>query len=235
VDGTLLDLRPRPEDVVADAELRDLIIRVREVTRGALALVSGRAIADLDRIFSPIELPAAGLHGSELRFPDGNTRMTTASVMDHARPAVSRFVAEHEGLRLEDKGATLAVHFRARPELGREVLSFLSTFTPGDDLAVQEGKMVVELKPALYDKGTAIGAMMQHMPFTGRLPIFYGDDLTDEAAFTYVNRLGGLSVRIGEPHVPTEARLHLADPAAMRAHLRGLVQDLAPARSTIDP
>jgi trehalose 6-phosphate phosphatase len=223
VDGTLLELRPRPDDVVADDLLRALIVTLQERNHGAVALVSGRSIRDLDRIFDPLRLPAAGLHGAELRFPDGGRIATTASIMDHARPDVGRFVADHDGLMLEDKGATLAVHFRARPDLAAEVLTFMRRFAPGDDIAVQEGKFVVELKPAAFDKGSAIRTMMNQPPFLGRTPVFYGDDLTDEAGFTYVNKAGGLSVRIGARGTPTEAREHLDDPQAVRRELEALV------------
>lgn len=224
VDGTLLELKPRPEDVVADVELRDLLVRLRHFSGGAVALVSGRAIADLDRIFAPLVLPAAGLHGAELRLPDGGRITTTAAIMDHARPDVGRFAADHPGLLLEDKGATLAIHFRERPDLAGEVLTFMRRFAPGDDIAVQEGKFVVELKPAAFDKGGAIATLLRQAPFEGRMPLFYGDDLTDEAGFSFVNKAGGLSVRIGARQAPTEARAHLADPGAVRAHLRDLVE-----------
>ncbi len=99
------------------------------------------------------------------------------------------------------------------------MLAFLSTFTPGDDLAVQEGKMVVELKPAVVDKGTAIATLSRMPPFEERVPVFFGDDLTDEQGFAMVEKLGGIAVRIGEPHVPTRATYHLPDPLALRALL----------------
>ena len=96
-------------------------------------------------------------------------------------------------------------------------------FAPGDDIAVQEGKFVVELKPAAFDKGSAIATLLRQAAFAGRMPVFYGDDLTDEAGFTFVNKVGGLSVRIGQRGAPTEAREHLADPRDVRAHLAALV------------
>ena len=120
---------------------------------------------------------------------------------------------------LEDKGATLAVHYRKRPELGAEALRFLLRFSPADGLAVQEGKFVVELKPGLYDKGTAIAELMRAPPFAGRMPVFFGDDLTDEAGFVFVNHAGGLSVRIGSAEVRTQAHQVLPDTAALRALL----------------
>ncbi|MDB5594350.1 MAG: Trehalose 6-phosphate phosphatase [Hyphomicrobiales bacterium] len=227
VDGTLLDLKPHPDDVVSDDALRQLLVTIQRRNHGAVALVSGRGIADLDRIFFPLVLPAAGLHGADMRFPDGTRIGARAEIMDHARPDVGRFVAEHPGLMLEDKGATLAVHFRARPDLAADVLRFMTRFGPGDEIAVQEGKFVVELKPVSFDKGTAIAAMLRHAPFLGRQPVFYGDDLTDEAGFSFVNSVGGLSVRIGSPDVPTLARMNIPDPAALRAHLAEITRAAA--------
>ena len=223
VDGTLLELAPRPQDVVSDPILRSLLQTLLRRAGGALALISGRSLADLDRIFSPFSFAAAGLHGAEIRYPDGDLRAASSHLMDHARPRVARFVAEHPGLLLEDKGATIAVHFRQRPELGASVLAFLNEFTPGDDIAVQEGKLVAELKPALFDKGAAIESLLQRPPFAGRSAIFFGDDLTDEAGFAFVNRAGGLSVRIGVAATPTEARYHLPDAAALREWMTKIV------------
>ena len=133
--------------------------------------------------------------------------------MDGVRPRVAAFTASHEGIWLEDKGATLAIHFRDAPELAGDVLAFLSHFQQGRDLAVQEGKMVVELESAAHDKGTAIKTLLARKPFEGRRPVFIGDDLTDEHGFAEVQRSGGIAIRIGVPDVPTEARLHMPDPA----------------------
>ena len=219
VDGTLLDIRPEPRDVVSDGDLRVLLERLSARCHGALALVSGRALADIDRIFSPLKLTAVGLHGAEIRDASGAERRADPRIMDHARKPLRDFVAAHEGLMLEDKGATLAVHYRKRPELGAEALRFLLRFSPADGLAVQEGKFVVELKPGLYDKGTAIAELMRAPPFAGRMPVFFGDDLTDEAGFVFVNHAGGLSVRIGSAEVRTQAHQDLPDTAALRALL----------------
>jgi trehalose 6-phosphate phosphatase len=222
VDGTLLELRRRPEEVVADEHLRGLLTRLQLAAGGAVALVSGRSIADLDRIFDPLTLPAAGLHGADIRFPDGARQAARGDLMDEVRPFVAAFAAAHAGIWLEDKGATLAIHFRERPELAGDVLAFLSHFQQGRDLAVQEGKMVVELKSAAHDKGTAIKALLARTPFEGRRPIFVGDDLTDEHGFAEVQRSGGIAIRIGIPDVPTQALLHMPDPAYLRERLREL-------------
>ena len=188
-------------------------------------MVSGRSLDDIDRIFAPLRLTAAGLHGAQIRFPNGDEKRTNPHIMDHARPEVSRFVGDNEGLMLEDKGATLAVHYRNRPDLAADVLQFLMGFCPGDEIAVQEGKFVIELKPAFYDKGTAIAAFMGAPPFEGRVPAFFGDDLTDEKGFSIVNRFEGISVRVGAPDVPTRAGYSINDPTALKAHLTRLLRD----------
>lgn len=235
VDGTLLEIVAEPAAVIADQELLDLLAELFGRTDGAVALVSGRALADLDRIFAPLVLPAAALHGGEIRFPDGRYKAAPAIVMDHARLPIRRFVAEHPGLMLEDKGATLAVHFRRRPELASTVIAFLNSFGAGDEIAVQEGKLVAELKPVSFSKGTAIAAFMERPPFKGRKAAFFGDDLTDESGFAFVNKVDGLSVRVGAVEVPTEARAHFIDPPALRRHLRALLATPADIREAQFP
>ncbi|MCI0600486.1 MAG: trehalose-phosphatase, partial [Beijerinckiaceae bacterium] len=220
---TLLDIMPRPEDVIADRELRELLAMLARETNGALALVSGRAIDGVDQIFEPLILPSAGLHGAEIRFPDGSRRCTPGGVMDHVRPLVTRFVASRPGLRLEDKGAALALHFRQAPALAREVLEFLQPLALKSGLAVQQGKMVAELKVARHDKGKAIAALLAGPPFSGRTPVFIGDDLTDESGFCFVNAQGGISVRAGTAGYASAAHYHLADPARVREELYRLL------------
>jgi trehalose 6-phosphate phosphatase len=206
-DGTLLDIMPRPEDVVADAGLRTLLAGLVGAARGALALISGRTIEDIDRIFAPLVLPVSGLHGAEIRFLDGSRGSSpSGGAMDGVRRPLAGFVAAHPGLRLEDKGAALAVHFRQTPELAHEVLEFLVALAQQSGLAVQEGKMVAELKQAHHDKGKGIATLLARPPFLGRKPIFIGDDLTDESAGTATN-----------------ARYRLPDPASLRAELHRLL------------
>jgi trehalose 6-phosphate phosphatase len=223
-DGTLLDIMPRPEDVVTDETLRTLLAALALAARGALALVSGRAIEDVDRIFAPLFLPAAGLHGAEIRFPDASRSISpNDGAMDCVRPPVAHFIAAHPGLRLEDKGAALAVHFRQTPELADDVLEFLKSLAKKNGLAVQEGKMVAELKQARYDKGKAIAALLARPPFLGRKPVFIGDDLTDESGFSFVNAHGGVSVRVGPAGIASNAQYRLRNPASVRAELHRLL------------
>lgn len=223
VDGTLLEIRPRPEDVVADHALRTLLAALAAGASGALGLVSGRRIDDVDRIIAPLVFPTAGLHGAEIRFPDGSQTTPQTSVMDSIRPPLVNFIAAHPGLRLEDKGATVAVHFRQIPELAGEVLGFLDTLAQNAGLSVQEGKMVAELKQAHHDKGKGIAALMERLPFSSRKPVFIGDDLTDESGFQFVNAVGGISVRVGLAGIATNARYLLRDPAEVRTALHGLL------------
>jgi trehalose 6-phosphate phosphatase len=224
VDGTLLDIMPRPEDVAADEPLRTLLAELAGAARGALGLVSGRTIKGIDRIFAPLVLPAAGLHGAEIRFPDGSrSGSPNDGEMDCVRQPLADFIAGHPGLRLEDKGAALAVHFRQTPNLAHEVLEFLAALAQKNGLAVQEGKMVAELKQVRHDKGKGIAALLANPPFLGRKPVFIGDDLTDESGFRFVNAQGGVSVRVGAAGIASDAHYRLPDPASVRAELRRLM------------
>jgi trehalose 6-phosphate phosphatase len=226
VDGTLLEIKPRPEDVAADEVLRALLTELAAATGGALGLVSGRKIDDLDRIFTPPMFPAVGLHGAEIRFPDGARLAPPAGAMEAVRLPLARFIAAHPGLRLEDKGAALAVHFRQTPEHAGEVLEFLAKLAQNNGLAMQPGKMVTELKQAHHDKGSGIATLLADPPFTGRMPVFIGDDLTDESGFLFVNRQGGISVRAGPAGAATHARYLLRDPPEVRAELSRLLAGL---------
>lgn len=223
VDGTLLEIQPRPEDVTADAALLRLLSELGAAADGALALVSGRALADIDRIFAPLTFCAAGLHGAEIRFPGGSRTSGNNHAMDDVRPRVAEFITARPGLRLEDKGAALAVHFRQAPELGAAVLEFLHPLAKMSGLAIQRGKMVAELKESQHDKAKAIAAFLAGAPFLGRIPVFIGDDLTDECGFSFINARGGVSVRSGCA-AASAASYCLPDPAAVRAELRNLVQ-----------
>lgn len=202
VDGTLLEIMQHPGDVEAAPHLKELLAAASRSLGGALALVSGRSIASLDRIFAPLCLPAAGLHGLERRdalgrvhYPSGYTERIAA-----ARRELVDFVQSEPGLLLEDKGAALALHYRNAPALADACRRHMeiARSAAGGDFHVQQGKMVLELKPSGQDKGTAIVDFMREPPFCGRQPVFIGDDVTDEDGFRAVNDLGGLSIRVGE-------------------------------------
>lgn len=183
-------------------ETHDLVHALHAATGGALALVSGRAIGDVDRLFPDGVLPIAGQHGLERRDAAGvTTRVPVhAEALAHARARLAELAARHEGLLLEDKGMSLAVHYRAAPQheaLVHDVVRGTAAAL-GEAWLVQRGKRVVELRPATADKGAAIRAYLAESPFAGRVPAFIGDDATDEHGFEEVNRLGGHSIKVGE-------------------------------------
>lgn len=221
VDGTLIEIAETPDGVTPDARLPDILSEVARALGGAVALVSGRSIATLDRLLHPLRLPAAGLHGLERRSARGMvTRVETPHESLAAARALRDFAVKHEGMLVEDKGPTVALHYRMAPGFERTALAFAEKLAEdlGDRLLVQEGKMVVELRPKGEDKGTAIEAFMEESPFAGRVPVFAGDDVTDEAGFDAVNRLRGYSVRIG-PTQPTAARYRIAGVSQLLAWL----------------
>ena len=220
VDGTLLDFKDRPEDVAADPALVDLLVRLCALANGAVALVSGRMVSDLDRIMTPLVLPAGGVHGADMRFADGRRAAFEGAALTDVRTAADLFVAERPGLTIEDKGGTtFAIHYRRAPDRAEEVAQFLRRTLSGHDLMVQHGKMVAEVKPSGCHKGLAIASLMESRPFAGRVPLFVGDDLTDEHGFDAVNKAGGVSIKVGGVTEETVARHRLADVQAVREFL----------------
>jgi len=221
VDGTLVDFAPTPDEVRVDAELVDLLRAIELRTGGALALVSGRSIAELDRLFAPLSLPAAGVHGFERR--DAQGAFHRQSLLDEhllpARNALAQVVAAHAGLLLEDKGAALALHYRRAPQLETEartaLVRLLDSLLPEYELL--EGDAVLEIKPASHSKASAIEAFLREPPFAGRIPVFIGDDLGDFDGFVAVRKQHGMGIAVGDR---VAADWRLADPAAVRAWLR---------------
>jgi len=224
VDGTLVDIAPQPSEVRVGDALRDLLRRLSESASGALALISGRAVADIDALFAPLKLCVAGQHGSERRDAAGrlHRRVRQPAGLRAAADRIDRFVADRPGLVFENKGQNLAVHYRRAPQYEREVAFELERLVDelGEDFELQPGKMVLELKPAGLSKGTAIVEFMREPPFRGRVPVCIGDDLTDEAAFAATNDLGGYSIMVGPG--ASVANWRLPDPEAARAWLRRL-------------
>jgi trehalose 6-phosphate phosphatase len=225
-DGTLVDIALAPTDVEVPPELPRLLERVRARAEGALAILTGRPIAVIDSFLAPLQLPIGGIHGAEIRFPDGTfARAEPSAALTGIRARLQNFIARRPGLLLEDKGIALAVHYRAVPELRREVEEELFRMADESvDLVAQEGKMVVELRPALGVKDEGLRALLARPPFKGRRPIAIGDDRTDEPMFAAANAEGGLSVLVGPGRSDTQAGLMLASPAAVRDWLAGLLE-----------
>lgn len=234
VDGTLLEICDNPVDVVADHSLTALLMACSAELDGALSLVSGRAIEEIDRIFAPAVFPVAGAHGAELRF-DGEQTMTMASE-PMPREAIRRleaFVATNQGLLLERKRGGVSLHFRRAPELEEacRTLALALMDELGSDFRLIAGKMVFEIAPCTHNKGAAVRTFLEHAPFKRRIPLYVGDDVTDEDAFREVNRLEGTSIRVGDS-THSEARYELSDVASVRHWLRAAILGVTPGHIT---
>jgi trehalose 6-phosphate phosphatase len=221
LDGTLLEIAATPDAVDADYSELQLVGRLGRAADGAAAVVSGRSLARIDQILSPLVVPAAGQHGAERRDAKGvrHRHRFRADVLRPVAVGIRSFASRHQGLVFEDKGASVALHYRLAPQLAAQAHAKVREAAEplGDQVEVQGGKMVVELKPAGCDKGKAIAEFMREAPFAGRVPVFLGDDVTDEYGFRVVNAIGGHSIKVGEGE--SCARWRLKNPAAARAWL----------------
>jgi trehalose 6-phosphate phosphatase len=221
IDGTILDLAPAPQEVWVPAELRMTLSRLQSLTGGALALVSGRSLHDIDLIFSPLRLAAIGGHGAELR------PTARAKPVVRARPLNAvlkrRLAALTElgpGILAEDKGYSLALHYRLAPEkceLLHAAIVEICAASPHGRIDILPGKLVFEIKMAGINKASAVRDLMTHPPFAGRNPIFVGDDTTDEPVFPILSQFGGLGFSVGR--VVPEVSGHFEKPESVRAWL----------------
>ncbi|MGH1477278.1 MAG: trehalose-phosphatase [Geminicoccales bacterium] len=227
VDGTLVSIENEPSAVNVSKALLTQMQRLAEATDGAVALVSGRSIEQLDALFQPLLFSASGLHGLECRLLPGSvvSAKTDSKFLSSARTELEAFAQGRDGIFFEDKGLTLALHYRMAPdqhEAAAQVVRNVVDKSQGN-LVLLEGKKVFELKPPGFDKGKAIADFMKEPPFKGRRPIFAGDDVTDEAGFTVVNSLKGLSIKVGADEGATEARNRVDHVQAMLAWLDDLL------------
>jgi trehalose 6-phosphate phosphatase len=225
VDGTLLELADTPDGVEVRPSLRSLMDSASRAVDGALALVSGRSLQQLDRIFSPRQWPAAGLHGLERRDASGRIHRPHGSHPDllSLRPQLEALARRDPGLILEDKGGTFALHFRQAPQLERELTDEMAALVErlGQDYHLQPGSFVLELKPSGVSKAHAIDEFLAEPPFAGRRPLFAGDDLTDLDGFAAVERRGGVSVSVGQR---VKGMIALPDPRTLHRFLKELTQ-----------
>jgi trehalose 6-phosphate phosphatase len=221
LDGTLLDLQERPHAVRASEEVRDLLRRVAKAASGAMAIVTGRTIADATSILHGGPHYIAGVHGFEIQRGGSLVRDDAdLSRLDQARIDVRELLQRHAIPALvEDKQASLALHYRHVPESAGAVKQIAREIAAQRGLRMLEGKMVVELIASTRTKGHALTVFMAAPPFAGRIPIAIGDDHTDEDAFAAARRLGGSGVLVGEPR-ESAAAYNLAGPAAVTAWLR---------------
>jgi trehalose 6-phosphate phosphatase len=200
VDGTLIDIGPSPAGVHVSDELRALLATLSRQTDGALALVSGRPIADLDRLFAPLELPAIGGHGAEMRLRAGKVTQGADPLPHDLRKQLADAATPGSGIVVEDKGYSLALHYRNDPQhegrLRASIDAGRAAF-PGEATEVQPGKFMFEVKRPGVNKGEAVRALMTQAPFAGRRPVFIGDDATDESVFALLPGLNGVGFSVG--------------------------------------
>jgi trehalose 6-phosphate phosphatase len=202
IDGTLVDLAPKPTDVVVDPHLLDDLQLLAKRVNGALALISGRPIPVIDELFRPVKFKAAGVHGAQLRLvEDGPTEVVSGpNLSEDLREDLAELALHNPGVLIEDKGVAIAVHYRAAPTAGEALHSAIETMLEecGDrSLGILAGKLVYEVKRLSHDKGTALDTFMARPPFKGRRPVFIGDDVTDLAAFSILPRYRGVAYAVG--------------------------------------
>lgn len=214
-DGTLVEIAEHPQAVVVPEGLVPTLGRLHAWLGGAVAVISGRPIEQIDHFLAPLVLGVAGVHGAQRRRADGSLSCLDMPPLGRAEAAALALGHRHEALVVEVKRGSVAVHYRRAPELQalcEAAMQDAVEHAPG--LALLHGKMVVEAKASLATKGRAIEAFLAEPPFAGRRPVFIGDDVTDEAGFAAVQRLGGLGVKVGDG--PTAAARRLDNPAVMR-------------------
>ncbi len=215
LDGTLIELADHPDAVHIPLHLPSMLSSLRNKTGGAVAIISGRTIDTLEKLLPVPGLEMAGLHGLQQRFTGHQpvaSVLPTMQRLDALRPIVIAFVVQNPGLLLEDKGAAMAIHYRAEPCHARKVKAFAKALVQEseNDLILLSGKYVEEIRIGGPDKGNALTTIMRGMAFRNRKPVYFGDDLTDEAAFKAAIHFGGIGVLVGLPERRTGAQTQLA-------------------------
>jgi trehalose 6-phosphate phosphatase len=220
LDGTLLDLLDRPDEVVADTELRNLLTRLGDRLDGRIAIISGRSVAQLDTILGPVAhaIALSGSHGGEHRWQGASVQLERPASLDAATARFDAFSAGRDGVVLEEKSLGVALHYRMAPGAEAEAQALAVAVARDTGLHLQKGKMMVELRCPGSDKGSALRLLMERAPMSGTMPVFLGDDMTDESAFEAARALGGAGVLVG-PARKTAAKFRFPDPAAVRAWL----------------
>jgi trehalose 6-phosphate phosphatase len=230
LDGTLLDIAAQPQAVFVPALLAPALAALAEALDGAVAILSGRPVHELDALLQPPLRYLAGVHGAQRRGSAGAYEGTVRPGLAAVTRAATALAQRHPALRLEHKPGAVALHYRQAPELAALCIDTVSAAVAlAPDMDVQLGKMVVEAKPRGATKGEAMRAFLAEHPFAGRRPWHFGDDRTDEAAFEVVRAHGGVAVKVGEGATAADHRL--ADPAAVRLWLGRAVAHLNACRA----
>lgn len=222
-DGTISEIAPTPSDASLSEAMEAAVRAASRRLGGRVAIVSGRAIETLERLIPVEGLLLAGVHGLELRLRDGAVeRPQPAPGLAVARMRLAELVAREPGLLLEDKGLSLALHYRGAQGLAPIAHAKARALAETFGLQIQTGKMVVELRTPGADKGSAVARILQDPAFAGFRPLFVGDDDTDEAAFGVAADLGGFGIRVGGLSAASSARFRLSDVAAVQAWLEAV-------------
>src|SRR5580698_3602957 len=230
IDGTLLDLAPTPREVWVPPGLAETLRGLLARTGGALALVSGRSLNDIDLIFAPEQFPAVGGHGAEMRISaDSEAVAVHAPPMDkELKRRLAAIAKLSPGILLEDKGYSLALHYRLAPHAEKaiyEAVSLIRADLPNAPIEVLPGKSVCEIKHAGFNKASGVLELMKHEPFKGRRPLFIGDDVTDESVFAIMPDWNGLAFSVGRRAQGVAG--HFDEPRDVRAFLAHLLDDKA--------
>jgi trehalose 6-phosphate phosphatase len=227
IDGTLLDLMPTPREVWVPPGLAKTLRRLHECTGGALAMVSGRSLNDIDLIFAPDQFPAVGGHGAEMRIRGDGEALSAAPAMDKELKLRLAAIAKlSPGILLEDKGYSLALHYRLAPQAEKaiyEAVSLIRADLPNAPIEVLPGKCVCEIKYAGFDKASGVRELMKQEPFRGRRPLFIGDDVTDESVFAIMPDMHGLAFSVGRRAQGVAG--HFDTPSDVREFLAHLLDD----------
>jgi trehalose 6-phosphate phosphatase len=224
MDGVLAPMAPTPDAVVPTARRTAALKAVEARLSGRVAIVSGRTIAEIDRISDHALVSGSGVHGLERRLKDGSIQRKTADAgVAEVMEAFEAFAADRPGVIVEDKGVSVGLHYRQAPDEARAAQALAVQLQSETGLTLQPGHMVLELKTPGADKGTAVTAFMQEAPFKGALPVMLGDDLTDEYGFEAAAALGGYGVLVG-PERETAARYRLDDVDAVLTWLEAVAK-----------
>jgi trehalose 6-phosphate phosphatase len=227
IDGTIVDIAPTPRQVWVSPDLRHTLARLQELTGGALALVSGRKLSEIDLLFAPLQLAAIGGHGAEIRpVPGTEPQARAASLDDDLKRQLATLSELGPGVLVEDKGYSLALHYRLAPDLGpalHAAVARICAALPSGTVEILPGKSVVEVKPTRVSKALAVRELMKYPPFTDRHPIFIGDDVTDEPVFGVIPNFGGLGFSVGR--IVPGVNGHFDKPEDVRSWLARIVAD----------
>ncbi len=216
LDGTILDIAPTANDVKVSAQLVKDLKRLHEKLGGALAFISGRTIENIDQLFAPLRFPCSGAHGAEWRLSQNGPVKSTAMLTDSLREKIASSFADMKDVLVEDKGYTVAVHYRQSPEAAEKIEQILVSLVEKTKmpLTLIRGRKVFELAQLSHDKGQALERLIKTTPFKGRRPVFLGDDITDMSAIGACLKNGGIAARVGQGKPRQNA---FASPEAVRS------------------